>query len=138
MEDRRATILKSIAEQDKLTPELQRDIESADTKTRLEDLYLPYKPKRRTKGQIAIEAGLEPLANKPFDNPSLHPEEEANNFVDAEKGIPDTKAALDGAKYILMERFSEDANLLAKLRNFMQREASVSRSEEHTSELQSR
>ena len=126
MEDRRATILKSIAEQDKLTPELQRDIESADTKTRLEDLYLPYKPKRRTKGQIAIEAGLEPLANKLFDNPSLHPEEEANNFVDAEKGIADTKAALDGAKYILMERFSEDANLLAKLRNFMQREASVS------------
>lgn len=126
MEDRRATILKSIAEQDKLTPELQRDIESADTKTRLEDLYLPYKPKRRTKGQIAIEAGLEPLANKLFDNPSLHPEEEANNFVDAEKGVADTKAALDGAKYILMERFSEDANLLAKLRNFMQREASVS------------
>ena len=126
MEDRRATILKSIAEQDKLTPELQRDIESADTKTRLEDLYLPYKPKRRTKGQIAIEAGLEPLANKLFDDPSLNPEEEANNFVDAEKGIADTKAALDGAKYILMERFSEDANLLAKLRNFMQREASVS------------
>lgn len=126
MEDRRATILKSIAEQDKLTPELQRDIESADTKTRLEDLYLPYKPKRRTKGQIAIEAGLEPLANKLFDDPSLNPEEEANNFVDAEKGVADTKAALDGAKYILMERFSEDANLLAKLRNFMQREASVS------------
>lgn len=126
MEDRRATILKSIAEQDKLTPELQREIESADTKTRLEDLYLPYKPKRRTKGQIAIEAGLEPLASKLFDNPSLNPEEEANNFVDAEKGVADTKAALDGAKYILMERFSEDANLLAKLRNFMQREASVS------------
>lgn len=126
MEDRRATILKSITEQDKLTPELQRDIESADTKTRLEDLYLPYKPKRRTKGQIAIEAGLEPLANKLFDDPSLNPEEEANNFVDAEKGVADTKAALDGAKYILMERFSEDANLLAKLRNFMQREASVS------------
>lgn len=126
MEDRRATILKSIAEQDKLTPELQRDIESADTKTRLEDLYLPYKPKRRTKGQIAIEAGLEPLADKLFDNPSLNPEEEADNFVDAEKGIADTKAALDGAKYILMERFSEDADLLAKLRTFMQREASVS------------
>lgn len=126
MEDRRATILKSITEQDKLTPELQRDIESADTKTRLEDLYLPYKPKRRTKGQIAIEAGLEPLANTLFDNPNLNLEEEANNFVDAEKGVADTKAALDGAKYILMERFSEDANLLAKLRNFMQREASVS------------
>lgn len=126
MEDRRATILKSIAEQDKLTPELQREIETADTKTRLEDLYLPYKPKRRTKGQIAIEAGLEPLANKLFDDPSLNPEEEANNFVDAEKGVADTKAALDGAKYILMERFAEDANLLAKLRHFMQREASVS------------
>lgn len=126
MEDRRATILKSIAEQDKLTPELQRDIESADTKTRLEDLYLPYKPKRRTKGQIAIEAGLEPLASKLFADPTLNPEDEANGFVNTEKGVTDTKAALDGAKYILMERFSEDANLLAKLRNFMQREASVS------------
>src|SRR5690554_8010764 len=126
LNDRRSFILKSIVDQEKLTPELEKAITSCTLKTELEDLYLPYKPKRRTKGQIAIEAGLEPLANKLFDNPSLHPEEEANNFVDAEKGIADTKAALDGAKYILMERFSEDANLLAKLRNFMQREASVS------------
>ncbi len=126
LEERRVAILKSIEEQGKLTPELQHEIATADTKTRLEDLYLPYKPKRRTKGQIAIEAGLEPLADALFNDPSLNPEAEAARYINAEKGVADDKAALDGAKYILMERFAEDANLLAKLRSFMQREASVS------------
>ncbi|RLU00673.1 Tex family protein [Ketobacter sp.] len=119
MEERREAILKSIAEQDKLTPELEQAIKAADTKTRLEDLYLPYKPKRRTKGQIAIEAGLEPLALALRADPSLSPEQEAEKFIDADKGVADVKAALDGAKYILMEQFSEDADLLAKLRSFL-------------------
>lgn len=123
LEDRRVTILSSIEEQGKLTPELKSEIETADTKTRLEDLYLPYKPKRRTKGQIAIEAGLEPLADLLFNDPTKDPESEATAFVDVDKGVADTKAALDGAKYILMERFSEDANLLEKLRHFMKQEA---------------
>ncbi|MCG8609974.1 MAG: RNA-binding transcriptional accessory protein, partial [Pseudomonadales bacterium] len=83
LEDRRETILNSIGEQGKLTPELERDIQSADTKNRLEDLYLPYKPKRRTKAQIAIEAGLEPLANTLFENPALTPDETAADFVSA-------------------------------------------------------
>jgi uncharacterized protein len=119
LEDRRAAILKSIGEQDKLTPELETEINQADTKNRLEDLYLPYKPKRRTKGQIAIEAGLEPLAEALLSDPSLHPEQTAEAYIDSDKGVADTKAALDGAKYILMERFSEDANLLAKLRQYL-------------------
>lgn len=126
LEDRRSAILKSIAEQEKLTPELERDIINADTKNRLEDLYLPYKQKRRTKGQIAIEAGLEPLANALFEDPGLEPEEQAKAYIDTEKGIADTKAALDGAKYILMERFSENADLLAKLRNFLWQEGLLS------------
>lgn len=126
MEDRRSTILKSIDEQGKMTDELKRDILSADNKTRLEDLYLPYKPKRRTKGQIAIEAGLEPLANQLFQDPSLTPETLANEFISADKGIADTKAALDGAKYILMERFAEDANLINNVRRFMKQEATLS------------
>lgn len=119
LEERREAILKSIGEQEKLTPQLEADIRSAETKNRLEDLYLPYKRKRRTKGQIAIEAGLEPLADEIFNNPSLDPEQQASTYIDADKGITDTKAALDGAKYILMERFSEDANLLEKLRNYL-------------------
>ncbi|MDX1505716.1 MAG: Tex family protein [Spongiibacter sp.] len=119
LEDRRATILNSIREQEKLTPELERDILAADSKNRLEDLYLPYKPKRRTKGQIALEAGLGPLADTLLDDPSQDPAVLAADFINAEKGIADIKAALDGAKYILMERFSEDANLLAKLRNYL-------------------
>ncbi len=122
LEDRRETILKSIREQEKLTPELEADILSADTKNRLEDLYLPYKPKRRTKGQIAIEAGLEPLANALYDDPTLDPEQQAAGYINADLGVADSKAALDGAKYILMERFSEDANLLAKLRDFLWQE----------------
>lgn len=119
LEERRETILKSIAEQDKLTPELQASILAADTKNRLEDLYLPYKPKRRTKGQIAIEAGLEPLADQLYSDPSLDPQQCADAFIDADKGIADQKAALDGAKYILMERFAENADLLARLRELM-------------------
>ncbi|USE36573.1 Tex family protein [Endozoicomonas sp. SCSIO W0465] len=119
LEDRREAILKSISEQDKLTPELEKDIRSADTKTRLEDLYLPYKPKRRTKAQIAREAGLEPLADTLFTMPEKDPDVEAAAFVDADKGVEDTKAALEGARYILMERFSEDAELLGQLRELL-------------------
>ncbi|MEZ5570962.1 MAG: Tex family protein [Halioglobus sp.] len=123
MEDRRATILSSIAEQGKLTPALENDILAADTKSRLEDLYLPYKPKRRTKAMIAREAGLEPLADALFSDPDIEPEVAAANFLNADAGINDTKAALDGAKQILMERFAEDANLLARLRQFLQEES---------------
>jgi len=126
MEDRRAAVIKNIEEQGKMTDELKRDLLSADTKTRIEDLYLPYKQKRRTKGQIAIEAGIEPLANALFENPSLTPESEAEAFINADNGFADTKAVLDGAKYILMERFAEDANLLASLRNFLKQEAVLS------------
>ncbi|OCT21761.1 Tex family protein [Pseudomonas putida] len=123
LDERRASILASIEEQGKLTPELAREIKLADTKTRLEDLYLPYKQKRRTKGQIALEAGLGELADGLFGDPQLDPESEAARFVDADKGIADVKAALEGAKYILMERFAEDAALLDKLRGFLKQEA---------------
>ncbi|MCS5558885.1 MAG: RNA-binding transcriptional accessory protein, partial [Oceanospirillaceae bacterium] len=116
LEERRQFITKTIAEQDKLTGELQADIAAATTKTELEDLYLPYKPKRRTKGQIAIEAGLAPLADALFENPDLDPQSQASEYIDADKGVADNKAALDGARAILMERFAEDAKLLAKLR----------------------
>lgn len=126
LDERRAAILASIEEQGKLTPELTREINEADTKTRLEDLYLPYKQKRRTKGQIALEAGLGELADGLFNDPTLNPETEAARFVDAEKGFADVKAALEGAKYILMERFAEDASLLDKLRSFLKHEATLS------------
>ncbi|QEY14289.1 Tex family protein [Cellvibrio sp. KY-YJ-3] len=126
LEERRAAILKSIAEQEKLTPELEREIQIADTKNRLEDLYLPYKPKRRTKGQIAKEAGLEPLADALLADPTLAPEVEAAKYFNAEHSINDVKSALDGAKYILMEKFSEDAELLGRLRHFLQQEATFS------------
>ena len=119
LEERRQVILKNITEQEKLTPELEKDIQAADTKTRLEDLYLPYKPKRRTKGQIAREAGLEPLADALFGNPELSPEDEAAGYVDGDKGVADTKGALEGARHILMERFSENAELVGKLREFL-------------------
>ncbi|XQE66889.1 Tex family protein [Pseudomonas sp. P3C3] len=126
LDERRAAILASIEEQGKLTPELTREINEADTKTRLEDLYLPYKQKRRTKGQIALEAGLGELADGLFNDPSLNPEAEAARFVDADKGFADVKAVLEGAKYILMERFAEDASLLDKLRSFLKHEATLS------------
>ncbi len=117
MDDRVETIIASIKEQEKLTPLLERQIRSAETKTVLEDLYLPYKPKRRTKAMIAIEAGLEPLADKLFADPTLIPEAQATTFIG--EGVEDSKAALDGARDILMERFSEDAALMGKLRNHL-------------------
>ncbi|MCD6668353.1 RNA-binding transcriptional accessory protein [Vibrio cholerae] len=125
MDDRRQTILKSIQEQGKLTPELEQAILSADSKNRLEDLYLPYKPKRRTKGQIAIEAGLEPLADTLWAQPNTDPESEAAKYINAEKGVADSKAALDGARAIVMERIAEDANLLEKIRQHLNRNAEI-------------
>ncbi|MCK8814319.1 RNA-binding transcriptional accessory protein [Haemophilus influenzae] len=125
LEDRRQTILKSIEDQGKLTDELRDKIHATQSKTELEDLYLPYKPKRRTKGQIAIEAGLEPLANLLWNEPKNDPESTALSFVDAEKGVADSKAALDGARYILMERFAEDAGLLAKVRDYLAKNAVI-------------
>lgn len=125
LNDRRDTILKSIAEQDKLTDDLAARIAAADTKTELEDLYLPYKPKRRTKGQIAIEAGLEPLAERLLADASLTPETEAAEFVSPDQGVADIKSALDGAKYILMERFAEQPELVGKVRTFLQQEGQV-------------
>ncbi|MGJ5871465.1 RNA-binding transcriptional accessory protein [Serratia sp. OLHL2] len=123
LEDRRQTILKSIDEQGKLTEQLAGAINATLSKTELEDLYLPYKPKRRTRGQIAIEAGLEPLADTLWQDPQQQPEQLAERYVDAEKGVADVKAALDGARYILMERFAEDAALLAKVRDYLWKNA---------------
>lgn len=120
LEERRAAILASIDEQGKLTPELRADIEAADTKSRLEDLYLPYKPKRRTKAQIAREAGLEPLADGLLADPTRDPETFAAAFVDADKGVADARAALDGARAILMERWGEDPALVGSLREWLQ------------------
>ncbi|WP_114766052.1 Tex family protein [Vibrio rhodolitus] len=125
LDDRRQTILKSIQEQGKLTAELEQEIHQADSKTRLEDLYLPYKPKRRTKGQIAIEAGLGPLANTLWNQPQTEPESEAAKYHNAEHGITDNKAALDGGRAIIMERIAEDANLLEKIRNHLNRNAEL-------------
>ena len=119
LEERRATVLASIAEQGKLTDELRADIEAADSKARLEDLYLPYKPKRRTRAQIAREAGLEPLADGLLTDPSQVPDVFATGFVDADKGVADAKAALDGARAILMERWGEDPALVGELRTWL-------------------
>ncbi|OVZ90032.1 Tex family protein [Yersinia intermedia] len=123
LEERRQTILKSIEDQGKLTEQLAGAINGTMSKTELEDLYLPYKPKRRTRGQIAIEAGLEPLADSLWHDPQQEPEQVALAYVDADKGVADTKAALDGARYILMERFAEDATLLAKVRQYLWKNA---------------
>ncbi len=125
LEDRRATILKSIEEQGKLSDELRASIEAAEAKNRLEDLYLPFKPKRRTKAQIAREAGLEPLADALFNDPSHDPEALSGGYLNEDAGIPDTKAALEGARSILMERFAEDAELLGRLRGFIWQEAQL-------------
>ena len=119
LEERRATVLASIEEQGKLTDELRAEIEAADSKARLEDLYRPYKPKRRTRAQIAREAGLEPLADGLLADPTQVPEIFAATFIDAEKGVADTKAALDGARAILMERWGEDATLVGELRGWL-------------------
>ena len=119
LEDRRRAVLSSIDEQGKLTDVLREQIMGADTKSRLEDLYLPYKQKRRTRAQIAREAGLEPLADGLLGDPMLDPQVFAVGFVNAEKGVADTKAALEGARAILMERWGEDAALVGELRNWL-------------------
>ena len=119
LEERREAILASVEEQGKLSDELKNDILAADTKARLEDLYLPYKPKRRTKAQIAREAGLEPLATGLREDPAQSPEAVAERYVDADKGVPDVRAALDGARAILMESIAEDAHLVGELRDWL-------------------
>lgn len=119
LEERRTAIVASIDEQGKLTPELKAEVLAAETKQRLEDLYLPYKPKRRTKAQIAREAGLQPLADALLADPTLTPDEEAAKYLNVEAGVADTKAALDGARQILMEQFAEDAALLGQLREYL-------------------
>ena len=125
LEERRDAILKSIKEQEKLTPELERQIRAVGTKTELEDLYLPYKPKRRTKAQIAREAGIQPLADLLYAEPQRNPEQEAEAFLNADAGFADVKAVLDGARHILIEQFSEDARLLGQLREFFWQKAQV-------------
>ena len=122
LEDRRATVLRSIEEQGKLTPELARLINAAEAKVELEDLYAPYKPKRRSKAQMARAAGLEPLADRLLHNPALDPMAEAGNFVAAAKGVADAKAALDGARQILLERIGETAKLVGDLREWQWQE----------------
>lgn len=123
LEERRAAILTALSESGKLTEELERDIWGADTKQRLEDLYLPYKPKRRTRAQIAREAGLEPLAKLLWGDPLRDPETEAEAFVNADKGVADVRAALDGARDILAEIFYENADMLEELREFLWKKA---------------
>lgn len=125
LEERKAVILKSIKEQKKLTPELEKEILATKTKSRLEDLYQPFKPKRHTKGQKAIEAGLLPLADSLFKNPDLIPDEEAKKYLNPKKGIDDVKSALDGAKYILMERFAIEPNLVGKVRDLLWNEGII-------------
>lgn len=119
LEERRQVILKSIDEQGKLTDELAELIRAADNKTRLEDLYLPYKPKRRTKAQLAREAGLAPLAETLLHDPTQSPDILAKEYLNTEHNITDTKTALEGARHILMEQFAEDAELLAELRDYV-------------------
>ncbi|CDZ75988.1 30S ribosomal protein S1 [Legionella massiliensis] len=119
LNERREVVLQSIREQEKLTAELEQAILAADTKTRLEDLYLPYRPKRRTKAQIAKEAGLEPLAQGLWQDPTQEPAQFAQQFINAEAGVEDEKAALEGARQILMELFAEDAELINELREYL-------------------
>jgi len=119
LEERRLAVISSITEQGKLTPELSRDIGLAETKQRLEDLYLPYKQKRRTKAQIAREAGLAPLSEALLGDATLNSEIEAAKFINVELNVPDVKAALEGARQILMEQFAEDAELLSRLREHL-------------------
>jgi protein Tex len=134
LDERRAAILKSIGEQGKLTPQLQANIDSADTKQRLEDLYLPYKPKRRTKAMIAREAGLDVLAAALLADPTLNPQATAPSYIkpafttaegDNNPGVPDVKAALDGARQILMEQFAEDAELVGALREYVKEQGQL-------------
>ncbi|WP_068546236.1 Tex family protein [Thalassotalea crassostreae] len=121
--DRKRIVLKNIDEQGKLSPALKQQIDSVDNKTELEDLYLPYRPKRRTKGQIAIKAGIEPLADLLFSDLSVNPDNAATQYINVEHGFTDEKLVLEGACFILMERFSEDATLLQKLRKLILRQA---------------
>ncbi len=123
LNDRRKVIIANIEQQGNLTPALAAELNNADNKTRLEDLYLPFKPKRRTKGQIAIAAGLAPLANNIYNNWQLNPEHEAKAFINKEHGFINEKSALEGAHYILVERFAEDANLIQKLRRHLLKQA---------------
>ncbi|RYE90703.1 MAG: RNA-binding transcriptional accessory protein, partial [Oxalobacteraceae bacterium] len=133
LEDRRAAVISSVEEQGKMTPALLDAFTHAEDKTRLEDLYLPYRQKRRTKAQIAVEAGLGPLAEALLADPMLSPEQEAEKYLKppfetdgaANPGVPDVKAALDGARQVLMERFAEDAGLLGALREYLQEHAVV-------------
>jgi protein Tex len=125
LEERRDAILKSIKEQEKLTPELEKLIRNVGTKTELEDLYLPYKPKRRTKAQIAREAGIQPLADMLYAEPQRNPEQEAEAFLNVDAGFADVKAVLDGARHILIEQFSEDAKLLGQLREYFWHKAQI-------------
>src|ERR1700754_2415238 len=117
LEARRKVILDSVREQGKLDTRLEAAILAADSKGRLEDIYLPYKPKRRTKAEIAKEAGLEPLAELLLTHPENEPEAAAALFINAEKQVPDVTAALEGARAILTERFAEDADLIGSLRD---------------------
>lgn len=126
LEARRDTILATIDEQGQLTDALRTAITHADSKTRLEDLYAPYKKKRRTKAQIAREAGIEPLADALLDNPTHDPEQQAAQYLNADAGFADSAAVLDGAKQILMERFAEDAELVGQLRDWLWREGQLS------------
>ena len=123
LESRRAAILKSIAKQERMTPKLQADILAADNMTRLEDLYLPYKPRRRSKAQMAREAGLEGLALSLLNERSLQPEEAAKSYVNVDLGVADVEAALAGAQHIVIEQLSEQADVLAHLRDYLQQHA---------------
>ncbi|MBV8658848.1 MAG: RNA-binding transcriptional accessory protein [Burkholderiales bacterium] len=125
LEDRRVAVIESVREQGKLTPELEAEFLTADNKQRLEDLYLPYKQKRRTRAQIAREAGLGPLAEMLLAEPTRNPEAEAAGYVSEEKGVPDIKAALDGARHILIEQYAEDATLIGDLRELMWSRAEI-------------
>ncbi|PID63949.1 MAG: RNA-binding transcriptional accessory protein [Gammaproteobacteria bacterium] len=125
LDQRRESIIAAIDEQGKLDPALHARLNAADTKAALEDLYLPYRKKRRTKGQMAIEAGLEPLADSLWNDGGAEPEALASKYIDAEKGYADTKAVLEGARYILMERFAEDAVLIGRLRELLQNDGHV-------------
>ncbi len=129
LEDRRQSVISSIEEQGKMTKELHAALLNADTKTRLEDLYLPYKQKRRTRGQIAIEAGIEPLADRLFADPMLTPEQEAEAFINTDEAFKDAfkdaKGVLEGARFILIERIAEDADLIEKLRTLMSEHGSL-------------
>ena len=138
LETRRASIVESIESQGKLNDDLSNQLTRASTKAELEDLYLPYRQKRKTKGLIAIEAGLEPLADLLWSQPEKEPEDSAAAYIDETKGVLDSKAALEGARYILMERYAEDAALISRLRDLLKAKAhlcsTVSRGKEQEGE----